>query len=105
MLALSDFCSGIVDRFGKSWRTIGWALWLAWLLVPYLLAPYGMMLWIVWLTLSVLLLMWWVCDAFDQQVAWWQFLLGLVMLGIGFLPRGGILAIACWVLYWTKVRE
>lgn len=105
LLAVSDFCSSIVARFDKSWGAIGWVLWVVWLLAPYLLVPYGVLLWVVWLASFALLLLWWLCDALDQQVSWWQVLLGLLMLGIGFLPRGGILAIACWILYWTKVRE
>jgi hypothetical protein len=105
LLTLSDFCSSIVARFDKSWGYLGWVLWGGWLLAPYFLAPYGATLWVGWLIMSVLLLLWWVCDAFDQQLAWWQMLVGLFMLGIGYLPRGGILAIACWILYWTRVRD
>ena len=103
-LAFSDLCSNIVARFDKSWGYIGWTLWIAWLVTFFLLASSGA-LWAIWLTLSALLALWWGCDACDQQIAWWQGFAGLIMLGIGFLPRGGILAIACWVLYWFKVRE
>lgn len=105
LLTLSDACSRTVARFDKSWSYIGWTLWVGWFLTPYLVAPIGAVFWVVWLSLTILLALWWACDALDQQVAWWQFVLGILMLGIGFLPRGGILAIACWIVYWTKVRE
>ena len=103
ILAISDFCSNIVGGFGKSWTGVGWTIWLAWLLTPYVV-PLNMMM-IVWICSTVLLVFWWICDAMDQQVAWWQALVGIAMLVVSFLPRGGLFAIATWIIYWTKVRE
>ena len=60
---------------------------------------------IFWLVLFVSAIVWWIIDLVDQMVPWWMILTGTAMLGIGLLPRAGILIIACWVIYWAKVRE
>jgi hypothetical protein len=111
LLAISDRCSQIVERFGPSWPFIGWGLWIGGLCGPFLLLPLALtfstfqaFVVLSWV-LFVLLYVWWLLDVVDQQVAAWQVVVGLVMLGIGRLPMGGLLSIACWVTYWTKVRE
>ena len=105
LLNISDFCSSVVEKFDKSWAPIGWTVWIAWLLAPYLFLSNLSLLVPIWIALTALLLLWWFCDAMNEQVAWWQFVIGLIILALSFLPRGGLLAIGCWVLYWTKVRE
>ena len=60
---------------------------------------------VVWWVLVLLTALWWNIDVIDQQVPAWQVALGGVMLTIGFFPRGGLLILACWVIYWTRVRE
>jgi hypothetical protein len=50
-------------------------------------------------------LLWWAIDAVDQSVPWWMWLVGIAMLSVGMLAGGVLLVIACWIVYWTKVRE
>lgn len=113
LLAISDLSSRIVERFDRSWGYIGWGLWAAKLVYPYILlylmfnsrlSPTHAWVYIPW-TLYVVWLFWWLIDVIDQQVALWQVAVGVVMLLIGFLPLGGLLPVACWIIYWTRVRE
>jgi len=101
---LGELSSYIVERFGSAWGFLGWLLFALWYLIPILSAgiPHAPM---IWWGITLLILLWWTIDLNDQQVAGWQIAVGLVMLTIGFLPRGGFLILACWVLYWTRVRE
>jgi hypothetical protein len=99
-------CSRIVEALSDWWAYIGWGLFLCYFLVPIMVArqdPEGSML--VWLVSGVLLLVWWIIDVVDQQAPAWAILAGLMMLGLGFVPRGIFLTITAWALYWTKVRE
>lgn len=106
-----DFCERIVEKMGSSWGTVGWALFVLFLVSPFFIAAGAQGqasnagVWLIPISCGALLLAWWVIDAVDQQVAPWKVLVGLVMLGIGCLPRGGILTIAAWVIYWLRVRE
>ena len=102
---MSEVCSRIVEKLDSSWPVIGWALFVGWFLGPYFSGGTIGAYFAVMVGFGVPLLVWWLIDVVDQQVAIWQILLGLVMLGIGFLPRGGILSIAAWIIYWTRVRE
>lgn len=99
-----EFSSYVVERLGTAWGPLGWLFFLGWFIGP-LFAPGARGAMPVWWTLGGLTVLWWNLDVNDQQVSGWQIALGLVMLAIGFLPRGGFLVLACWVLYWTKVRE
>lgn len=99
-----DLCSGIVERTGSSWAYLGWALFGVWFLSPWFLIGMTVAGTAVWIGLGLALLLWWAIDIVDQQVALWQIAVGVVMLGVGCLPRGGLLLIACWVVYWTRVR-
>ncbi|MHB1001552.1 MAG: hypothetical protein ACYC27_20115 [Armatimonadota bacterium] len=53
----------------------------------------------------LLLLIWWVIDAIDQAIPAWQVVTGIMMIIASMLPRGGVLFIASWVIYWTRIRE
>lgn len=102
---MMDWCSGVVERLGTSWPAIGWILFVCWFLGPYFSGGGVAAYFAARIGFGILLLIWWLIDIVDQQIAIWQILLGLVMLGIGFLPRGGVLAVAVWIIYWTRVRE
>jgi hypothetical protein len=102
---MSELCSNIVEKLESVWAVIGWGLFALWFLGPFFAQasggdPVGLMI-----VSGALLAVWWLIDVVDQQVAVWQVVLGMVMLGIGLLPRGALLSIACWIIYWTRVRE
>lgn len=102
---MRDLCSNIIARCGSWWGELGWCLFGSLVFLPlFCLNSPDLFPWVL-LGLSLLLALWWGIDAIDQEVAVWQVLLGLTMLAIGFLPRGGLLTLACWVIYWQKVRE
>jgi hypothetical protein len=95
---MRDLCATVVGRLGPTWTTLGWGLFLGQVVLPFL-HPWAHM------ALFLFLLAWWVIDLVDQQTTWWIITVGVVMLVIGLLPRGGILFIAAWVLYWFRLRE
>src|ERR1041385_3855416 len=101
---MSDLCSRIVAWNEKGWAVLGWLLFATLVLAPYFITG-TVFVFVGFGILGIVLLLWWLIDAIDQQVEWWQFLLAVIMLGIGFLPYGRILTLAAWILYWTKVRE
>ena len=92
--------STIVVTLGSYWGGLGWLTFLVWIAIPLMSGH-------LWLALPLLFLwlVWWVIDLTDQQVPLWMVVLGIGMILIGFLPRGGLLTLAAWVLYWTKVRD
>ncbi|MHB1456999.1 MAG: hypothetical protein ACYC0V_08810, partial [Armatimonadota bacterium] len=93
-------CSKIVLLFNTWWTLIGWSCFVGSILFLYF--PGG----IPFALISFLLfLSWWVIDAIDQSVPVWQFAVGIAMLIVAFLPRGGTLYIAAWMIYWFKIRE
>jgi hypothetical protein len=97
-------CGLIVETLGTWWGSIGWLVFLGALLLPYFVyrSQYGLQ---IWLSVALLLVLWWVVDLVDQEAPAWVWIVGLVMLVIGGLPRGSILTAACWALYWTRIRE
>ena len=114
---MSDNFSQIVERCGKSWTVIGWALFVGLAIVPFAAATlltfvlFGSILGVLWL-------LWWLIDAVDQQIEGWQYAVGILLLAIGFVTLsigvasaasgnryGSFLILAAWVLYWSKVRE
>ena len=101
---MGEWCSRVVEKWESSWAHVGWALFVGFLLLPFCLntSPFFP---VILGVLGGLLLLWWLVDVVDQQVPLWMVCVGVIMLGIGFLPRGGLLSIACWIIYWTKVRE
>lgn len=101
---MGDLCSELVGRLDKTWPAMGWVLFVVWFLGPFF-TPNRAAGYALYFASGALLLVWWTIDIVNQQVAIWQILVGLVMLGISFAPRGGVLAIACWIIYWTRVRE
>jgi hypothetical protein len=102
---MTDFCGAMVEKLGSSWPIIGWGLFACWFLGPFFFASTLVQQYAVMSVFGGLLLLWWLVDVVDQQAAIWQILVGLVMVAIGFLPRGSVLSIAAWVIYWTRVRE
>src|SRR5262249_13030356 len=112
---------------GKVWGFLGWLLWFPWAFLLYILGrmscariAYGSSDNIqpmipVLVFLSVLLLIWWLCDVVDQQTERWKIVVGLVMLSLGVIPLLGIglplsasgtqIAIAVWLAYWMWERE
>lgn len=103
---MSEFCSRIVNKIGSWWGTIGWFLFAGSLILPFLSrSPDAVTLMMIWMGTVLLLFAWWIIDLIDQQVEWWRVLIGMGMLACGVLPRGGLLIIACWVIYWMRVRE
>ena len=100
----SEACSRLIESFGGSWPIIGWALFAGWFFSPYF-APDAQIAMAAYMGLGLLGLIWWTIDALDQQVAGWQVLIAAIMIAIGLLPRGGLLLIAAWIIYWTRVRE
>jgi hypothetical protein len=100
----NDLCSLVVERLGSWWPLLGWMAFVGWYGGGLFLSatPAGAA---VYWTCLALTFIWWNVDLTDQQVAGWQIAVGLVMIAIGHLPRGGFLILACWVLYWTRVRE
>ncbi len=97
---MRDVASRAVVALGDNWGVLGWLTFIAW----FVLSFWSPEPWPVLTALSLWLL-WWVTDLVDQRAPLWKVVLGIGMLAIGFLPRGGLLALAAWVLYWTKVRE
>jgi len=95
-----QLASTIVAALGSYWGGLGWLTFIAWIAVPLMSGR-------LWLALPLfgLWLIWWTIDLIDQQVRVWVFLLGVAMIFVGFLPRGGLLTLAAWVLYWTRVRD
>jgi hypothetical protein len=103
-----ELCSRIVNAFGNSWGVAGWAFFVGWLILPWLTLSagyYGL----CWAGFGLLLLLWWVIDIVDQQVAVWKVLVGVLMLVISYIaPTMSAkltFPIAAWVIYWTRVRE
>ncbi|MGC8783758.1 MAG: hypothetical protein ACP5RN_05175 [Armatimonadota bacterium] len=96
------WCMDVVSYFGASWNLIGWGLFLSWFLLPFVVPSIAL-----WLALGVLLLIWWVIDAVDQEVAWWKMMVVVLLLAAGFLPvpHAGWLTIAAWVVYYLRFRE
>lgn len=92
----------IVEAAGGLWSYVGWGLFLLVLLLPYVAFSTSAGL-TLWLLSALLLIIWWITDVTSQMVPWWMILAGLVLIGLGLIQR--ILLIACWVIYWTKVRE
>jgi hypothetical protein len=92
----------VIERLGSNWPILGWALFAVWFLGPYVA---GQAAPLVFLGGLALWLLWWIIDVVDQRPTWWHVAIGVVMLAIGILPRGGLLMIAAWVIYWTRVRE
>jgi hypothetical protein len=88
-----------IERLGLRWAVFGWVLFACWLLGYFLIGPAA------WIVASVLWLVWWIADAVDQRPAAWQVMVGVAMLAIGCLPRAGLLIVAAWAIYWTRVRE
>jgi hypothetical protein len=101
---MRDLISRIISAFGSSWGTIGWMLFLGMLIIPYFVYHHPVGPGAIGL-LAILTMAWWIMDVVDQDVRWWVILTGIIMILISLLPRGGILTIACWVIYWTRVRE
>src|SRR5437764_1461806 len=81
----------IIERMGSAWPVIGWALFAGCFLSPYFTNGQLASVLAVRAGFGIPLLLWWIIDCIDQQVALWQILIGAVMLGIGQLPRGGLL--------------
>ena len=102
--SMSEANSRIIESLGSAWAIIGWILFAGWFLSPYF-APVAQAATALFLLLGFLGLIWWMIDALDQQVAWWQLAVAAIMVGVGLLPRGGILLVAAWIIYWTRVRE
>ena len=101
---MRELCSRVVEAVGDFWGYIGWILFISFILMPFYVAgsPDALSGLII---IGMLLLAWWLIDLVYQLVPWWMVLAGIAMLVIGTLPRGGILSVACWVIYWMKVRE
>jgi hypothetical protein len=95
-----QLASNIVTATGNYWGGLGWLTFFGWIVVPFMSGH----LWLA-LPLFSLWLVWWIIDLIDQQVRFWFVLLGVAMIAIGFLPRGGLLTAAAWVLYWTRLRD
>jgi len=97
---MRQFAGGVVVALGSYWGGLGWLTFLAWIAIPLVSGH-------LWLALPLFLvwLAWWLIDITDQQVPLWVVALGIGMILIGFLPRGGLLTLAAWVLYWTRVRD
>lgn len=92
----------IVERAGGSWSPAGWGLFVAALLLPYVVfsTPEGPAIWFLCICL---LFVWWFIDAMSQMTPAWMFVVGIIMFAFGVLVR--IMLIACWAIYWTKVRD
>lgn len=101
---MRQLCSTIVESLDTGWTYLGWVLFMGVMFLPFLIT-YSEFGHTVLSTVTVMLAIWWIIDVTDQQIPWWQVAIGMVMLYIGTLPRGILLFIACWVIYWTRVRE
>ncbi len=103
---MANLCSNIVDAFGSSWLFIGWGVFLLWFFLPFFPFSEGVF-WLSWVLLSGLLAFWWIVDAVDQAVAWWQMALVVLMIGLSCSPAPyvGILRIAAWVVYQFRFRD
>ncbi len=97
-------CSELIERLGSTWGILGWVFFAGWFLGPYFAGSLAAM-WAVFLGFFALTLLWWIVDLIDQQPPVWMILVGIMMLGISFLPMGALLRIAAWIIYWTRVRE
>lgn len=104
---MRDLCNRIVLACGDFWGWSGWMLFGLSVLGPLLLSrpEAGMGTLVFLLLITPLLLLWWLIDVLDQEVPLWIVLTGVVILGIGCLPMGGILRLAAFVFYMTRVRE
>ena len=102
--SLPESCGRIVESAGSSWAAIPWILFAGWFFSPYFVSTPQTAIALL-LHFGILVLIWWIIDAIDQQVPLWQVVAGILMVGIGLLPRGGFLIIAAWIIYWTRVRE
>ncbi len=91
--------------FGDWWGYVGWGSFLGILFIPLLARDYTFGLGLMLAAMVIAFVTWWIVDLVDQEVPAWMVVVGIVMLAIGVLPRGGILTIACWAIYWFKVRE
>lgn len=90
-----------IERMGNNWPILGWVLFAMWL-VPGLFGNaailfflIGFVLWHTWL----------VIDMVDQKPRLWQVAATWVLLLLAFLPLGGSLRIAGWVIYFLRFRE
>ncbi|MFQ3611127.1 MAG: hypothetical protein SNJ72_06470 [Fimbriimonadales bacterium] len=106
---MTNFCSQIVDSFGSAWNPTGWVLFTLWFLLPFLppIEPMALKA-LLWLVLGGLLTVWWLIDAIDQSIPWWQMALVILLLGLSFVPIGCyalILRISAWVIYQLRFRE
>ncbi|MEJ5252318.1 MAG: hypothetical protein HPY54_14455 [Chthonomonadetes bacterium] len=61
---MREWCMDVVSFFGGSWGWIGWGLFLLWFLGPYLVPSI-----VFWLLTGLLLVLWWILDAVDQEIA------------------------------------
>ncbi|MCX6345802.1 MAG: hypothetical protein NT018_12145 [Armatimonadetes bacterium] len=95
-------CSKIVEAFGSWWGMIGWFLF-GFLLISAFLPIEIDMLVLTLMGVLFLFLAWWIIDIADQCVPGWMIFVGIILLVLGVITR--FLTIACWVIYWTKVRE
>ena len=104
-----DGCSRIVESFGNSWGPAGWIAFVSWFILPTFLVGNNVQIAVVVMFAALAVwILWWIVDALDQQVAWWQGIAAVFMVGLMFVPGtlyGQFLAVAAWILYWTKVRE
>lgn len=99
------FCSMVVEKTGTWWGWIGWFLFLGMLFFPYLVMEDRELLLEVFSAFSIGLVLWWIVDVADQEVEGWKILTGSAMFVIGWFPKGYMMLIATWVIYWMKVRE
>lgn len=97
---MRDICSRIVAALSDWWGYLGWVFFLGLFFMPFVVDSSGLILAVMILTIA-----WWIIDVVDQATPIWMIFVGLVMLGIGIFAGAGILVIACWVIYWTRVRE
>lgn len=104
---MSSWCSDIVELFGSYWNFIGWGLFLSWFFLPFFPISEPALFWSLWLTVGGLLLLWWVIDAVNEGVAWWQMGIVVILVALSFAPVGyaRLLAIAAWVIYQFRFRE
>ena len=97
---MTAFCSRIVMLCEDYWGSLAWLLLFCAVFIP-MASP------VVWpgIPLICLFLIWWIIDSIDQQIPWYLYPLGVIMLLFVFLPRGGAIGCAAWIIYWLRVRE
>jgi hypothetical protein len=101
---MRNISNHIVEALSDWWGILGWLFFGLTILTPYLASrsEYGV---VIVLICAILTMLSWIIDAISQVIPLWMWLIGVIMLGIGILPGGLILIIACWIIYWSKVRE